>query len=145
MKELVKKCECDGIVYDGVIYTDHKEYAKHLAEIHGKTQVEVLDAIVQGYQALGQLARTAQSLAKKGDLKPGMRVEVTALYGIRGSQGEPTKADIALATQLLKEAGVEKPTNDQIAKASAKVRENRIETERKQRENAKKVITDLLG
>lgn len=86
--------------YTGVIYNDHKEYFKVLAEKFDKSVAEVADLVIASYQSL-QMTRVAQGLYNAGKFTPGMTVEVLNLPGTRSSSGGPTKGQVAKATKLV--------------------------------------------
>lgn len=76
-----------NIEYKGVIFTKPEEYVELLAKDSGKSEEDVLSAIVQGYQAL-QMTRTAQAMvnSKTAELNDGDTIHVTTLYGNKRSK-----------------------------------------------------------
>jgi hypothetical protein len=126
-KFIEREFKTGDVTYKGRIFTDSKEYVNMLAVEHGKTQKEVMNALVEGYQAL-QMTRVAQGWAKNGKLTNNSVVEVTALYGTRVSKWGDVAKYVEQAKEVIKKAIssgklVEADLNDEkIKEVAAKIK-----------------------
>jgi hypothetical protein len=127
LKFVEREFKTGDVTYKGRIYTDAKEYINMLAGEHGKSQKEVMNALIEGYQAL-QMTRVAQGLAKGGKLTNNSVVAVTALYGTRVSKWGDVAKYVEQAKEVIKNAIssgklVEADLNDdKIKEVAAKIK-----------------------